>query len=542
MKLAHLFACAVGVTVLGACTDEKIVFENRAFNPPADAVNGFLGYFTNTPTNPKQTSCGNCHVVHQRDWVTTAHANAWAGLLTEGNPPQTFCTGCHTVSGKGNAVVGNAGYNRVPDVTYHDVQCESCHGPGFTHAETPDGGVAPLASIAVHIADSLGTCGECHSGTHHPFAEEWEQSRHAEAQPAAISNYVASPTTSTCVSCHEGRLVLKAWGVTANYLEKDDPVNATTALGITCSVCHNPHGSPYTKQLRYPIDTPDPAQNLCMKCHLNRTVPASGSSRGNSPHAPQGAVLLGEAGYVNGAYVDTVLLNASSVATHFSPTSNPRLCAGCHLFAFPTTDTAGTFNQATGHLFRPIPCYGADGLPTDTIQNCAFTPAARSFRACAASGCHSTQDQAALVYSVQRGRLQDLVAELWVDVDGDRVIDAYPVDTGMLARIKLNTTDLNPSAAPITAADGAEFNVRTFGEDPAGVFMYDNGDKSRGAHNPFYEEALLRASINELTALYGAQVWWTPPSPTVQRILDGPLGASGRVPFPQPTGRRTASR
>ena len=544
MKLTHLFACAVGVTVLGACTDERIVYQNRAFNPPLDTIAGFLGYFD---ASADQTSCGNCHVVHQRDWKTTAHAGAWAGLLTAGSPPQAFCTGCHTVSGKGNAVVGNAGYNRVPDVAYHDVQCESCHGPGFTHAETPDGSVAPLASIAVHTADSLGTCGECHSGTHYPFAEEWEQSRHAEAQPAAISNYVASPTTSTCVSCHEGRFILKAWGVTANYLEKDDPVNATTALGITCAVCHNPHSSRRatagdTLQLRYPVDSPDPAQNLCMKCHLNRTVPASGSSRGNTPHAPQGAVLLGEAGYVNGAYVDTTLLNASSVATHFSPTSNPRLCAGCHLFAFPTTDTAGTFNQVTGHLFRPIPCYGPNGLPTATIQNCAFTPAARSFRACAASGCHSTQDLAALVYSVQRRRLQDLVAELWVDVDGDRVIDAYPVDTGMLARIRLNTTDLNPSAAPITAADGAEFNVRTFGEDPAGVFMYDNGDKSRGAHNPFYEEALLRASIQELTDLYGAQPWWTPPSPAVQEILKGPMGVNGTVPFPRPAGQRTALR
>lgn len=532
---------AIAVLAVAACVDQ-ILYKDIRFNPPPDAINGFLGYFD---ASTKQTSCGNCHVNHQRDWVTTAHADAWDGLLTEGNPPQTFCTGCHTVSGRGNDVVGNAGYNRVPNVAYHDVQCESCHGPGFTHAETPDSpdlSTRPLASIAVHTADGLGTCGECHSGVHHPFAEEWEQSRHAEPQPAAISNYVASPTTSTCVSCHEGRSILKAWGVTADYAEKNDPINATTAMGITCSVCHNPHGSPYSKQLRYPINTPDPAQNLCMKCHLNRAVPASGSSRGNSPHAPQGAVLIGEAGYVNGAYVDTVLLNASSVATHFSPTSNPRLCAGCHLFAFPTMDTAGTFNQATGHLFRPIPCYGADGLPTDTIQNCAFTPAARSFRPCAASGCHSTQDQAALVYSVMRGRIQSLTRDLWVDKDGDRVIDAYPADTGMLAKIKANSTDLSPSAAPITAADGAEFNVRLFGEDALGVFMYDNGDKSRGAHNPFYAEALLRASINELTALYGAQPWWTPPSPEVQRILDGPLGASGRVPYPRPTGRRTASR
>jgi hypothetical protein len=143
---------------------------------------------------------------------------------------------------------------------------------------------------------------------------------------------------------------------------------------------------------------------------------------------------------------------------------------------------------------------------------------------------------------VQRGRLQQLSAQLWADLNGNHTIDAYPTDTGYLPKIKANTTDLDPTAAPVTAADGAEFNVRTFGEDAAGVFLYDNGDKSRGAHNPFYEEALLRASINELAALYGTQPWWTPPAPAVQRILDGPLGGSGKVPFPLPAGRVRSSR
>lgn len=529
MKPIHLVAVIATVVALGACTDERIVYDRRTFNPPPDTIAGFLGYFD---IDKQQTSCGNCHVVHQRDWKTTAHASAWAGLETAGSPPPALCTGCHSVSGRGNPVVGNAGYNLVADSAYHDVQCESCHGPGFTHAETPDFGPAPLASIAVHIPDSLGTCGECHSGTHTPFAEEWEQSRHAEANPATFAN-------ASCVGCHEGRGILKRWGVTANYVEKDDVVDATTAIGITCSVCHNPHGSPYSKQLRFPIETDDPAENLCMQCHMRRTVPASGSSRGNQPHAPQGAVLLAEAGYINTAYVDTLLLGRAS---HGVLSINPRLCAGCHLFAFPTTDTAGTFNQATGHLFRPIPCYGPDGLPTNTIQNCAYTPVERSFRPCAGSGCHATQDQAAFALNALRtNRLQPLSRQLWVDVNGDRVIDSYPADTGYLPRIKANTGDLNATAAPVTAADGAEFNLRLVGEDGLG-FLYDNGDKSHGAHNPFYAETLLRASIDELFDLYGAQPWFTPPSPEVQQILNGPLGVSGSKPFPRPAGKRTASR
>lgn len=536
MKQASCGIAALAVLALAACTDTKLVYRDP-FNPPPDVVAGFLGYFD---AADQQTSCGNCHVDHQRRWVQTVHADAWTDLQASGEA-QSFCSGCHTVSARGNAVVGNAGYNRVPSEAYHDVQCESCHGPGFTHAETPDVGNPPLARFAVDTSDAAGTCGECHSGTHYPFAEEWEQSRHGEANADVIASYVATPTNTTCVSCHEGRFVLKAWGVTANYEERDQTVNASTALGITCAVCHDPHGSPYTKQLRFPIDTDDPATNLCMKCHMRRTVPASGSSRGNTPHAPQGAVLLAEAGYLNPAYVDTTLLGRAS---HGVLAANRRLCAGCHLFAFATTDTAGAFNQATGHLFRPIPCYGADGLPTDTIQNCAYAPAARSFKACATGPCHiGGESQVAFALNALRtNRLQPLSRQLWVDIDGDRVIDAYPADTGYLPRIKANTTDLNPTAAPVTAADGAEFNLRLVGEDGSGAFLYDNGDKSHGVHNPFYAEALLRASIDELFGLYGAQPWFTPPSPAVQRILNGPLGVSGSVPFPRPAGKRTASR
>ena len=534
----HRFAISmVALTALVACTDERIVYENRQFNPPVDTLNGFLGYFT---VSSKQTSCGNCHVNHQGQWEATAHANAWADLASSGGQ-QASCNQCHTVSGRGNATVGNVGYNAVPDSAYHDVQCESCHGPGFSHAETPDVGPVPLARVAVSIADSAGTCGECHSGEHHPFAEEWEQSLHAEANSEVITSYVATPTNTTCVSCHEGRFVLKAWGVTANYQERDVAVNASTALGITCSVCHNPHGSGNTAMLRYPIDSPDPQQNLCMKCHMRRTTPSSGSSRGNSPHAPQGAVLLGEAGYQNPNFLDTVLLNASSLATHGNPAVNPRLCAGCHLYRFPTVDTAGAFNQATGHLFRPVPCYGGNGLPTDTITNCAYSPVNRSFKACTNAGCHASEAQAANVFSVSRLRLQSLTTQLWADLDNDRVIDAYPTDTGYLAKVKQNTGDLNPTAAPITGADGAEFNLRLVGEDLNG-FLYANGDKSHGVHNPFIAEALLRASMDELIAKYDTLPWFPLVTPELRRLLDGPMGINGTVPFPRPAGTRHATR
>jgi hypothetical protein len=263
-------------------------------------------------------------------------------------------------------------------------------------------------------------------------------------------------------------------------------------------------------------------------------------------------------------------------------------------------------------------------VPTDTIKNCAYTPTARSFRPCAASGCHLGENEPAAALSVVRGRIQSLTAELWVNsntassgidtldggiiptvlrntwsqrgnlnnlsllinnaagyIVGDSVInlDATSV-TGSLRTgntIRIGTTQytltadvtaaanqLNgvriapPLVAPvannalvyvvymapllagdrvITAMDGAEFNVRLFGEDANGAFFSSNTDRSHTVHNPFLAEALLRASIEELTALYGSQPWFPVIAPGVRQILSGPLGAAGTVPFPRPASR-----
>ena len=53
-----------------------------------------------------------------------------------------------------------------------------------------------------------------------------------------------------CEQCHSGQGALTAWGVTAAYKEMG-AVNE----GITCAVCHDPHGSPNPAQLRCPISS-----------------------------------------------------------------------------------------------------------------------------------------------------------------------------------------------------------------------------------------------------------------------------------------------
>ncbi len=92
-------------------------------------------------------------------------------------------------------------------------------------------------------------CGECHSGSHQPFVEQWASSRHG-------SRPVGSRNRSSCWTCHEAKHALEAWGVNTNYVDYGDTTTAK-ALPVVCTVCHDPHNAKNPKQLRFPIDVPD---------------------------------------------------------------------------------------------------------------------------------------------------------------------------------------------------------------------------------------------------------------------------------------------
>lgn len=485
---------AVAMGTLAGCGDDIVYRDRPPYNPPPDAASGFVGYYT---VGTKQTTCGNCHAGHQARWKETAHAGAFATL--DANPnKQDACYACHTVSSKGNSVAGPAGYEVVKDTAYRDVQCESCHGSGLEHIQGVGQGrvVRPLAKIS---ATGGGNCTDCHSGSHHPFAEQWAASGHANVSASRASN-------PSCQSCHDGRGALKAWGVEANYIERD---SATAYQATTCAVCHNPHGSSNSKQLRFPINSPDPDQNLCIKCHLRRGDPGGTST---SPHAPQGAMLLGTAGYRPAGFTYAEGRIFGSHATD----ANPRLCAGCHVTKLTVTDasTNTTFNS-TGHLFRPVPCLDANGLPTGN-KNCDYTTTARSWKSCTGSGCHATEAVAVNAFNTVRARMKLLTEQLWKDTNGNGSLQAAPTDAGMLPTVRqTRPAEWSSTDNRYTPAEGGEFNARLCGE-----YGQSTADNSKGVHNPFLCEALLIATINELRAAYGLPA----PPAHIQAILDGPLG------------------
>ncbi|MBK7349290.1 MAG: hypothetical protein IPI92_05445 [Gemmatimonadetes bacterium] len=478
-RLGSLALLVSAAAWLGACTDT--VYRDRPpFNPPPDAASGFLGYFS---ADEQQTTCGNCHVDHQGDWTKHGHSGAFATLENSGHA-QSFCYGCHTVSELGNAVDSAAGWNVKQDNAYHDVQCENCHGPGETHVKTPDASAAPLASAQADTGLlGSGTCAECHTGVHHPFVEQWRESRHGEPNTHTATN-------ASCQPCHEGRGVLRAWGVTANYKEKLDVVDTTNAMAITCTVCHDPHGNGQPGQLRFPVDDPTLENNLCMKCHSRRFEPTT-TSNSSGPHGPQGPALLGTAGWWPSGSDTT-----PQATTHGDPTLNPRLCAGCHVAAFTVNDTSGAFQlQSVGHLFRPIPCADAQGNPLPGSDNtCAYDAASRNWSTCTTSGCHANPTQAANALSASRAVLQTLVNQLFVDTDGDRRVDSA-TDGGYLSLVP--TTEFNTTDNFLSVAEGALYNVQLWGENFA-----NHPDKSFGTHNPFLAQRQLAATIAAMQAQY----------------------------------------
>lgn len=444
-------SAALAVSLLAGCSDQIVYRDRPAFTDPPAGAGGFLGFSDETS---KRTTCGNCHSGKQATWQGTAHARAWDDLVASG-AKKTECEACHSVSDRGNATTdATAGYSTSHNARYYDVQCESCHGPGLTHVTNPDVAASkPLASIAVGTSLTNG-CGECHSGEHQPFVEQWAASRHARVIDSRATN-------ASCQGCHEPRAVLAAWGVKSNYTELTQ--SGPPYMGITCVVCHDPHDARNPSQLRFRIDVPELESNLCMKCHYRRAAPEVASSSG--PHSPQGPVLLGEAGWIppNFQYPP-----GSLIGSHGSD-RNPKLCATCHVNSYQITGTGGQLTfRATGHRFQPIPCVDAQGIPTGSTT---CTDAERSFKACVS--CHLSETAARSARAVAKQRLSFLADQV------DSLLKRVPAN-------QFSTTDNR-----ITTAEGSKFNMQLARELGSPI------------HNPFLVEALLIASIQQIGIDYG---------------------------------------
>ena len=235
------------------------------------------------PTRPMPT--------HTPSWPASGHRRA--------------CYTCHTVSEKGTPRPHPPAGTRFRTQPTMTCSARAAMDPAkITSPRGPDDRDHPLAGATAAGSrgrvDSAATAASC--GLPHGRSSAVRRGVGAVGPraPGAGGGRGSPGRHPNCASCHEGKATLAAWGVTANYAEKGRHRQRRPPGPMTCSVCHDPHGSARSQrhrsgQLRFPIDVPIANQNLCMKCHQRRSEPDA-TSRAGRTHL-RAPMLLGDAGY-----------------------------------------------------------------------------------------------------------------------------------------------------------------------------------------------------------------------------------------------------
>lgn len=172
-----------------------------------------------------------------------------------------------------------------PHTDAEKLGCESCHGPGQAHVES--GGTKETVGVRF-TKDSTNTveeknsaclschtkgrqmfwrgsphesramaCVDCHNG--HPAKAEAKLSADARfSAPLTDNSSMKKPQPELCLTCHQMRKAQLQRSSHMPYREGK----------VTCSSCHNPHGTPHPKQLIQATTNEN-----CLSCHTERRGP-----------------------------------------------------------------------------------------------------------------------------------------------------------------------------------------------------------------------------------------------------------------------------
>jgi DmsE family decaheme c-type cytochrome len=198
------------------------------------------------------------------------------------------CLGCHedTTRHLANTVHWKAANPRSPAAARG---CESCHGPGSRHVEDPGDDSTIRKFSKMTPRDVSATCLSCHTKATHVL---WDGSAHDSrnlscATCHSVHNPVAeraqlkaATETALCASCHRPQ-VLKMSRVSHMPITEGQ---------MTCSSCHNPHGSTNVRLLK----VGNWVNESCVSCHTEKRGPflfehAAGRESCISCHDPHGS-------------------------------------------------------------------------------------------------------------------------------------------------------------------------------------------------------------------------------------------------------------
>lgn len=423
-------------------------------------------------------------------WSQTNHANAFAYLspLERNN---TVCLNCHTTgflfadrSGNVNDDYPEAfGFDdfitdwnepsaagaAAPHLT--GVSCESCHGPGGSGAPPPSSGFQHdyRATLA------QGPCMACHNIDPDQQIEGrayfygWEGDLHIDSHRVRDGR-VRVADTSPCYNCHVGQYFIgRMHNKTLVPADIDEPE------GITCVVCHDPHGeSGHPYQLRITGEVIINLRNnggvddfttlvfdagnsgVCYSCHnAFFMLPAVGVDL----HGNQAEMMEGVGGFTYDRELGGLTHGLRTV---------PDKCVRCHMIAEHEGEPVTTHQR---RLFE-----GED----------IFTGTDYTIIGCSTADCH--QGPLALPATGNRfdydGRTTEIQASLEaLQARINQVVGRAPDSVISPNYVAVATL----SDAELTAVNRAAYN-----------YLFVIRDGSFGVHNYPYAAALLELSMADL--------------------------------------------
>lgn len=191
-----------------------------------------------------ESTCLTCHQNIEKSYHATAHGRAWD--------------------------------SRTPAATTHG--CETCHGPGRAHVDAGGDKTKIRVFSTLTPTEASSTCTTCHNrGTH----LLWANSPHENRQVGCLSCHgihtfksekaqlKRATEVELCATCHRDKTqrVLRT-----SHMPVQSSATASRAshgVVMTCTSCHNPHGSANVRMLKTGSDI----NESCTTCHADKRGP-----------------------------------------------------------------------------------------------------------------------------------------------------------------------------------------------------------------------------------------------------------------------------
>jgi len=216
----------------------------------------------------------------------TASVNKTAAPTSSDYVGSDTCITCHSDEQDRfkHTVMGKAFEH--PKTEAEKLGCEGCHGPGKAHVEAGGGkDTIPIrfgTDSKNSVEEKNSACLTCHQKGARLF---WQGSPHESRQLACVDCHNVKQAKNKSLSS-DARFNTLLSSVETQSLKKDQPELCLSCHQmrraqllrsshmpyregkVTCSSCHNPHGSPYAKQLLQAT-----VNENCLSCHTERRGP-----------------------------------------------------------------------------------------------------------------------------------------------------------------------------------------------------------------------------------------------------------------------------